>query len=175
MLKTRRFKPCSFDAEHWDSFAMYLAPLLAIFIVINSSPSSAQQKPLPDVGVKLSDDIATVRKFYKIDYAPEPYGSDLKDSKSESKSFYTLRTRGLTVFFSTRGKVERIRLEPPYSGSVNGIALGDSAGRILSLHGTPLPKSRMYVPGTYVYPLDDRAYVRYQIDEHGVQMIYIEN
>jgi len=152
--------------------------ILMAFLVLSAPTAQAQQKPAPGVGVKLGDDLATVKRVLKIDYEPEPIDSPPATRRArdpqESRSLYKLRTKGIWIIFTSSGKVDTIRLEAPFSTPIAGISLGDSIGKVISTHGKPLPRSNMFVPGTYLYTLDDKAYVSYEVDNNDiVQMISI--
>ena len=151
-------------------------PFLLLFIM--AAPAQSQQKPVPGVGIRLGDDVATVRRVLKLDYDPEviepPPASRRTRTPQESQSIYKIRTKGIWIIFTSSGKVDTIRLEAPYAIPIAGISLGDSLGKVISTHGKPLPRSNMFAPGIYLYPLDDKAYVSFEVDQTDqVQMISI--
>jgi hypothetical protein len=152
------------------------SPFLFLAVFYCCVPAQAQQKPVAGLGIKLGDDLSTVKKVFKLDYEPEktaPVQSRRGPPTDDGRSIYKIRTKGIWIIFSPAQKVELIRLEAPFNTPIAGISLGDSFGKVLSTHGKPLPKSNMFAPGIYLYPLDDKAYVSFEIEDSEVRMISI--
>jgi hypothetical protein len=149
-----------------------------LLIAILSTAATAQQKPVPGLGIKLGDDMKTVKQALGITFEPEPMPSSPQIANfpdpNKGKTQYHLRTKGIMVFFTATGRVETIRLEMPFMKPVGGVSIGDSLGKVLSTHGTPFRPPRQFLRArVYVYALDDHAYVAYHIEDDEVQIIFI--
>ena len=76
--------------------------------------------------------------------------------------------------FFTEGKVYELRFDPPFSGAIGGIRLGDSAHRIEDLFGKPIGQNNWSNLKGYGYYLDDTTMVRFMVDSGGtVQTIFL--
>ncbi len=160
-----------------NRYAVWLA--LGLVIVLNGT-ANAQMSPLPNLGFKLGDDIPSVQTALNTQMQVEPevrnpaLPSFVADP-NKGKTDLHLRTRGIWVFFNPAGHVETIRLDAPYTGNVLGIKIGDSLSKITSTLGKPVKKPPLVMPGTQalIYVLDDAAYVRFDVNDDGVQTILI--
>jgi hypothetical protein len=155
------------------------AGIAFLFGLLSISTTLAQQTPINDVGFKLGDDVQTVKAALKTDLDPEPMERNalLPPTASDinkGKSVLHLRTKGIWAFFNPNGKVETIRLDAPFSGAVKGIALGDSLSKLTSTLGKPLKQPWAYgLTQVYRFALDDLAYSNFDLDDNGVQIIFI--
>lgn len=152
---------------------------LCIGIALSGS-ANAQLSPVPGLGFKLGDDVPTVQAALntKMEVEPETRNPALPSfvtDPNKGKTDLHLRTRGVWVFFNPAGRVETIRLDAPYSGSVLGIKIGDSLDKLTSALGKPVKKPPFALAGqqALIYVLDDAAYVRFDVNDDGVQTIFI--
>ena len=140
----------------------------------------AQMNAMPSVAFKLGDDFATVKAALHTTVDPEamPRNAALPTyvpDPNKGKSFLHLRTKGIWAFFSSAGTVDTIRLDAPFAGDVMGVKLGDDAHKVMSALGNPIskPTTAVGVMQAYRYVLDDSAYVVFDINDEGVQYIFI--
>ncbi|MCX7173036.1 MAG: DUF2145 domain-containing protein [Proteobacteria bacterium] len=132
------------------------------------------------LGFDLGDDVQTVKAALKTAIDPEPMERNaalpaIAMDPNRGKTFLHLRTKGIWAFFNARGKLETIRLDAPFSNAVLGIRIGDSLGKLTSTLGNPLKKPWIAF-GTlevYQFALDDTAYVNFDVNDDGVQLIFI--
>jgi hypothetical protein len=145
-----------------------------------AQPALAQTAPLPGLGFKLGDDVATVKAALRTDANPEPtprnplLPPNVPDI-NRGKSALHLRTRGIWAFFDATGTVYTVRLDAPFAGNVLGVKLGDPVQQVVQKLGNPIKK-----PGTafvtmqsYQYAIDDSAYASFDANDDGVQIILI--
>ncbi|MGI4983560.1 MAG: hypothetical protein ACRYGL_09595 [Janthinobacterium lividum] len=148
---------------------------------VNAQWASAQSTPLPGVGFKLGDDVATVKEALKTNAETEPMArnpllpANVPDV-NQGKTVLHLRTKGIWVFFNPSGNVQTIRLDAPFGGNVLGVKIGDKVAKISEKLGSPIKKPAT-VPllntQSYQYVIDDSAYVNFLANEDGVQIIFI--
>ncbi|MCW3481984.1 hypothetical protein OL229_20880 [Neisseriaceae bacterium JH1-16] len=144
-----------------------------------SAPTFAQSSNLP-FKLVLGDDAATVKAKLKADMDPEPMARNPAlpagaFDVNKGKTFIHLRTKGVWVFFDRDGKSETIRLDAPFSGDVKGVKLGDDDKKLVAALGKPItkPGSAFLTMTAYKYVWDDSAYVDFDLNEDGVQYIFI--
>ena len=153
-----------------------IALLFALFAI---STAFAQQTAVSGVGFKLGDDIQTVKAALKTSIDPEPMerspALSAATDPNKGKTVLHLRTKGIWAFFSPAGKVETIRLDAPYSDAVLGIKLGDSLEKLTARLGAPIKKpwAAFVTMQAYQYVLDDSAYVNFDLNDDGVQYIFL--
>lgn len=95
-----------------------------------SPPAASASNPSPSEGlpVKLGDPIDTVKATYSIKGNPEGAGAP------------TLRVAlsGLTFFFTEQDKTLRmVRADPPFSGNIEHVRIGDTADEVVAKLGQP--------------------------------------
>lgn len=155
----------------------------AVFLAFsaNAQWAMAQNTPLPGLGFKLGDDIATVKGALKTNAEVEPMARNplLPPNALDinaGKTILHLRTKGIWAFFGPSGTVQTIRLDAPFSGSVLGVKVGDKAEKISEKLGNPIKKPAavpMINSQLYQYVIDDSAYADYIVNGDGVQTIFI--
>jgi hypothetical protein len=153
----------------------------ALLASLTAAPwAVAQTAPLPTLGFKLGDDVATVKSALKTNVDTEPMAkSPLLPSNvpdiNRGKTVLHLRTKGIWVFFSPAGVAETIRLDAPFSGDVLGVKLGDTPAQITQKLGKPIrkPGTEMLTLQSYQYVIDDSAYAKFLANDDGVQIIFI--
>lgn len=160
------------------------ALLLRVFVVAASIgslalPALGQQTPVDGIAFKLGDDVQTVKNALKTNFDPEPIESTAPPNfpnMNAGKTTLFLRTKGIRVNFNKAGMVELIKFEPPFTGAINGIKLGDSEKKVRDLKGKPVKTPWQFgAAQAFLYVLDDAAYVRFDITEsEGVQSIFIQ-
>jgi hypothetical protein len=140
----------------------------------------AQTAPLPVLGFKLGDDVATVKAALRTNAEPEPIARNPllpanAPDINRGKTVLHLRTKGVWVFFSPTGSVDTVRLDAPFAGDVLGVKLGDTIKQVTEKRGNPIrkPGVAFMTMQSYQYAIDDSAYVNYVANDDGVQMIFI--
>jgi len=158
------------------SFAQKASMALAALVMVLPA-AFAQQSPLAGIAFKLGDDVETVKAALKTNIDPEPMESLAPSfaNMNAGKTFIFLRTKGIRVFFNKKGIAETIRFDPPFSGEIGGVKLGDTEKKVRELKGKPIKApSQFGMSQTFQYALDDTAYVRFDInDNDGVQAIFV--
>lgn len=157
----------------------FFKPFAVITLMVSFSLSAfAQQVPVEGISFKLGDDVQVVKNALKTDLDPEPMENTSPApfaNLSAGKTTLFLRTKGIRVNFNKAGIVEMIKFEPPFSGSINGIKLGDTEKKVRDLKGKPIKTPWQFgMLQAFMYVLDDTAYIRFDINENeGVQAIFI--
>lgn len=155
------------------------AGIAFLFSLLPAPAALAQQTVIEGVGFKLGDDVQTVKAALKTELDPEPMERNpaLPPSAidiNKGKTVLHLRTRGIWAFFNPDGKVVTIRLDAPFRGDVKGIRLGDRLPKLTATLGQPLKKPWGFGSAqTYQYALDDSAYSNFNLNDDGVQIIFI--
>lgn len=134
---------------------------------------TTQADALQTVGVpiKVGFSVTQVKNAYFTDL--KPVVSDVPD-----KTVMDLRGLGVKVFFfNTSGKVDTIRLDAPFRGSVQGIKIGDSLPTLQKKLGKPskIIGTATRVEGGYIYlPKDKKGFVRFDLDDSNeVETIFL--
>jgi hypothetical protein len=155
-----------------------VATLSICFVFMQSA--NAQTSPLPELGFKLGDDVTAVKAALKTNIDPEPMQRNPAlppnvPDINKGKTVLHLRTKGIWAFFNPTGVVETIRLDAPFPGDVMGIKLGDDVKKLTSKLGNPIkkPNPAFLTMQSYQYVLDDAAYVTFDVNDDGVQYIFI--
>ncbi len=154
---------------------------LLICLLLAASPAVfAGQDQLGGLGIRLGEDISSVKVALHTDIDPEPIPRNPAlppnaPDFNRGRTLLHLRTKGVLVVFGQDGRSLVIRLDSPYSGSVMGIRLGDGADRIAAKLGKPIKKPwpAFMNMQAYRYVLDDSAYVTFDVSDNGVQYIFI--
>ncbi len=157
-----------------------LAVLALLAGMTVSSLAAAQITAVPSVGFKLGDDVTTVKAALKTNLDPEPMERNpalpaTMVDINKGKTVLHLRTKGIWAFFNPSGTVEIIRLDAPFSGDVLGVKLGDDAKKVTTRLGNPIkkPYAAFVTMSSYQYAIDDSAYVAFDLNDDGVQYIFI--
>ena len=153
--------------------------VVATTIASLSLPVLAQQTPVEGISFKLGDDVQTVKNALKTNLDPEPMENTSPSAFTNlnaGKTTLFLRTKGIRVNFNKAGVVEMIKFEPPFTGSINGIKLGDTEKKVRDVKGKPIKTPWQFgAAQAFLYALDDTAYIRVDINEsEGVQSIFIQ-
>ncbi|HEX2585751.1 MAG TPA: hypothetical protein VHL14_11495, partial [Steroidobacteraceae bacterium] len=90
-------------------------------------------KRVDDLNISIGDSIETVQSELHTNMVPEQSQSATVDGASSIR----LRDRGIWIFFDKQGKVYTIRVDRPYSDSIDKIAIGDSQMDVLNILGRP--------------------------------------
>lgn len=153
--------------------------IVAASVASLSVPTFAQLTPVDGISFKLGDDVQTVKNSLKTNLDPEPVENTNAmpfNNPNAGKTFLFLRTKGVRVNFNKTGLVEMIKFEPPFTGTISGIKLGDTERKVRELKGKPIKTPNQFgAAQVFQYALDDTAYIRMDISEsEGVQAIYIQ-
>jgi hypothetical protein len=88
----------------------------------------------------------------------------------------SLGTSGIRLFFANTGnhELENIRYDPPYSGKVHGIGLGDSLNNLSNMLGSPVkPPWKFGDKSVYIYAGKGNRYDRFDIGNGVVETIFV--
>jgi uncharacterized membrane protein len=123
--------------------------------------------------IRFGDTVEVVQHSLDTSVQAQP-GSGLPPDRQQGNiTQLHLESKGLWVFF-TEGKVYELRFDPPFSGAIGGIRLGDSANRIEELLGRPAGPDNWGNLKGYRYYLDDKTMVRFMTDSGGtVRTIFL--
>jgi hypothetical protein len=93
----------------------------------------AVPSPVDDgLAVNLGDTYDDIKRVYGTTKNPQTC-----EGCTDHPKVLRLDDRGLWFFFDAAGKINLIRFDPPWTGSVQGIRLGDPTSKIERLLGTP--------------------------------------
>ena len=114
-----------------------------------------------DIPIKLGDTIQDVQKAFATSLVPEPLNSP--EPTMVKRTQLRLKTKGIWVFFE-KGTVYTFRVDPPFSGSISGIVLGDTYSKLQSLLGSPIRQQTIGLTTAYTYYFDDVTTTRFIIN-----------
>lgn len=156
-----------------------LSFIVAFVLIFPAMSAFAQTSSLP-FKLALGDDVATVKAKLDTSTDPEPMPRNpalppTAFDINKGKTVLHLRTKGLWTFFDKDGKLEVIRLDAPFDGDVKGIKLGDDDKKLMTILGKPItkPATAFLTMQAYRYVYDDSAYVTFDLNDDGVQYIFI--
>jgi hypothetical protein len=157
-----------------------LAGIVMLIGLLSAQSAIAQTTPVPGLGFRLGDDVAAVKAALRTDTNPEAMPkspllpSGMPDA-NRGKTVLHLRTKGIWAFFDSTGTVYTIRLDAPFAGNVLGVKIGDTAQQVTTKLGNPIkkPSTAFLTMQSYQYVIDDSAYVSYDANDDGVQIILI--
>ncbi len=156
-----------------------LSLVLATAFIFSTISAFALAADLP-FHLALGDVVATVQKKLDTKMEPEPMARNAALPATafdinKGKTVLHLRTKGVWTFFDRDGKLETIRLDAPFDGDVKGIKVGDDEKKLTATLGKPItkPTSVFMTLQAYRYVLDDSAYVTFDLNDDGVQFIFI--
>jgi hypothetical protein len=134
---------------------------------------SVKTQGLPEI--RIGDDVEAVQKALNTSMQPDEMESSIPATPfAPKKTELRLKTRGIWIFFS-KGKVTTIRLDPPFSGNIGGIKLGDSAGKIEKVLGAPIKRSAWGLLTGYTYYLDDVTTARLMVNrDDELETVFLE-
>jgi hypothetical protein len=141
--------------------------------------ASACAEDLP-FRLKLNDDIAAVKEKLKTNLDPEPVPRNpilpaTAFDVNKGRTFLHLRTKGIWAFFDKEGKADAFRFDAPFDGSLRGVKISDSEKILLATMGKPIskPSPAFGTMTAYKYVWDDSAYLTFDLNDDGVQYIFI--
>jgi len=147
---------------------------------VAAQSTMAQTAPVANLGFKLGDNVAIVKAALGTNAEPESMPKNPRlpanvPNLSKGKTVLHLRTKGIWVFFNATGTVDTIRLDAPFAGDVLGVKLGDTTKQVIKKLGNPIkkPSTAFLTMQSYRYVIDDSAYVNYDTNDDGVQIIFI--
>lgn len=126
--------------------------------------NAALQKGAHDVQgipVKLGDTVEEVQQALVTSLMPEPTTST--HPMASKRTELRLKTKGIWVFFE-KGKIYTFRVDPPFSGSVRGIKLGDSYSKILEIFGPAVKQEVVGASTAFTYYFDDITTTRFIVN-----------
>ncbi|MDQ0391296.1 hypothetical protein [Labrys monachus] len=153
-----------------------LSSLIAssLFFTLNASAQNDFSFP-----VHIGDSVDKVKAELNTDVNPEPYHNPVKlpayiPDPMSGKTVIDLRTKGISIFFSSYGTVEAIRFDVPFSAPILGVYLGENLDQVVSKLGPPLRQigiSKHYI--SYMYVLNDQSYIHFNMVEQAVQSVVL--
>jgi len=103
----------------------------------------------------IGNTVADVQEFYNIDEAPEKLWAP-KGPASQ----YRFREYGVWIFFNEFQRIEGLRFNEPYKGSVRGLQVGDSISKSKRVHGEP----DLTLSDRWTYNFGRRDYLTFDFD-----------
>jgi len=86
----------------------------------------------PTLRIRRGDSLQSVQKILGLTVSPE-----IESDDGEEMRFYHLADLGFWVFFDDSAQVYSIRIDPPYLYAVEGVRIGDTKDKVLSVRGKP--------------------------------------
>lgn len=96
--------------------------------------ASASDKFLVSCPINIGDSVVKVKEYFQI--TEEPASAD-KAFPLAPNYTYHFSAYGIYIFFDSSKRVTRLRFEPPFAGTIDGVSVGDSKEKVLSLKGEP--------------------------------------
>lgn len=137
-----------------------------------------EQELVTDCRISGGDSVDAVKAAYGVPYAPRKLERATPDGTAYQ---YHFERYGIWVFFDDRLLVSSIRLDPPFRGVVQGVAIGESTDHLRAEKGTPvrqfqgLPMIRKEGPPVFAtawaYAPASPSFVRYDILDGKVHTI----
>ena len=140
--------------------------------------SEAEQELVTDCRISRGDPVEAVKAAYGIPYAPQKLE---RPTPAGTAYQYHFERYGTWVFFDDRLLVSSLRLDAPFRGAVQGVAIGDSADRLRAGKGPPVKQFQGFgiVSGggspvfttAWVYAPENPSFIRYDILDGKVHSI----
>jgi len=115
--------------------------------VVDAKPATIFPKYLKECNFDEGDSLEKVKQFYGIDSEPHFNKEQAKYKKATAYTYY-FNQYGVWVFFDANKKVQSLRFNSPFAGTVAGVAIGDASEQIVKHNGNPFKKTDM---GLYDY------------------------
>jgi hypothetical protein len=141
-----------------------------VFIIstlLLTSVAHAAGTKIEGLPIKIGDTIEDVQKAFDTKLEPEQRNSENPLSKLKKQTELHLKTKGVWIFFE-KGKAVTIRVDPPFSGNVGGIKLGDPSSKIEKTLGPATKHGTFGTSDTYTYYFDDITTTRFDINRDDV-------
>ena len=140
--------------------------------------NEAEQELLTDCRISRGDPVEAVKAAYGVPYAPQKLE---RPTPAGTAYQYHFERYGTWVFFDDRLLVSSLRLDAPFRGAVQGVAIGDSADRLRAAKGPPVKQFQGFgiVGGSgspvfttaWVYAPENPSFIRYDILDGKVRSI----
>jgi len=118
------------------------------------------------VPVGLGDTVQEVKAELRTNMEPEEMATTPPSSSAERKTFIRLKTKGIWTFFNSAGRVDTIRLDAPFAGTVGGVRIGDRFATVKATLGEPIKKPFPFGQSmAYIYMLNDAVTLRVDINK----------
>ncbi len=134
---------------------------LGFAIALLCATSAVSAVEIVGMPVKLGTTVEEVQKALNTTMEPEEMNSAIPSSVKKTQ--LRLKTKGIWVFFE-KGKTNTIRIDPPFSGSVGGIKLGDPSAKITKTLGNPIKEAKFGLSTTYTYYFDDVTTTKFVVN-----------
>ncbi len=132
-----------------------------IFQFVHSSSPDAASTPTPDVNPGPRIDKLSVALGDSFDRVRAAYPTAGDSGSGE----LNMPLDGIRLFFTKEDKVlQEIMLEAPFTGSINGVRLGDSASDVVARLGQPYAIAPVFGGSGYLYRIGGNI-VRYDTDK----------
>jgi hypothetical protein len=107
-------------------------------LIVSKPPQNIRPQRLaaqidPPLPVTFGDTYYEVKAAYHTTQVPEPH---MWDGKQVGTDLW-LKNLGIWFFFDTSGKIETIRFDWPFAGSISGVRIDDPKDKLLKAFGTP--------------------------------------
>ena len=99
---------------------------------------SSTSIPSTTCGIAKGDSIEMTKRFYNVSENPLPFHmqSRLSDNYPPG-SYYRFVDIGVWVFFDPQGQVDTVRYDAPFSGSLDGVYIGEKRDVMIAKKGKP--------------------------------------
>ena len=145
-----------------------LKPIVIALLFASSAALAETAANIQGMPIRHGDTVEKIQDAYKTTMVPEPFKTPDDGSRG-----LRLKTKGVWFFFDKSGKIDNIRLDAPFKGSVNGVKIGDSTARMREVLGEPA-KTVKPPFGGFVYYIDDRTTARINVDsDDNIETIFL--
>ena len=137
-----------------------------------------EQALLTDCRISRGDPIEVVKTAYGVPYAPQKLE---RKTPAGTAYQYHFERYGIWVFFDDRMLVSSVRLEEPFRGAVQGVAIGVSSDRLRAAKGAPIRQFQGFglvnrgappvLTTAWVYAPERPSFTRYDILDGKVRSI----
>ena len=117
----------------------FTASLVIAWALTFKMEANASENFLESCPIKAGDSVEQVKEFFKITEDPTHSASLAPGGPSYT---YHFPAYGIYIFFDDAKLVRTLRFEPPFTGKVEGVSIGDSKDQILKLKGEPTKRFR---------------------------------
>jgi len=135
----------------------------------NLSTAHAAGMPIEGLPIKIGDTVDDLQKVFGAKLEPQP----VKSTSPIQRTAIRLKTKGIWAFFE-KGKIVTLRVDPPFSGAILGVKLGDPLSRLQKTLGPAVKQGTFGTLDTYMYYFDDLTTTRFDVNrEDGeIKTIY---
>jgi hypothetical protein len=147
----------------------------ALCLGLHTGLATAQSTQVTGLPIGVNDSAVKVKELLQTSLTPEPASYVNSPTKTELH----IKTKGIWVFFDKDDRAISIRLDPPFSGNVGGVKIGDTRDKLINALGKPAKIVKSETKPTnksepYEYYFDDITTMKFLFDrDDEIETIFL--